>query len=282
MLSYRHGFHAGNHADVLKHWVLVLIADYMGKKDKPYWYVDTHSAAGGYDLSSEDSLKTAEYKEGIAQLWKADAPEILHRYLKLVKDFNPSGDLELYPGSPWFVRQCLREQDKACLFELHPQDFGLLKQNFARDKQVSVNQQDGFAGLKGLLPPPTKRALVAIDPPYEQAKEYDQVVTCIKQALKRFSTGVYVIWYPLINRNTKQAASEAMVSRLSNAGAKSFLDVRFWVNGKHEDAGMYGSGLTVLNPPWVLKEQLEAGLPYLVEQLGKTTNAGFSVQFKEA
>lgn len=281
MLSYRHGFHAGNHGDVLKHWTLVLIAEYMGKKDKPYWYVDTHSAAGGYDLASADANKTAEFKQGIAKLWKQDAPTVLHSYLKLVKTFNPDGDLKLYPGSPWFVRQCLREQDKARLFELHPQDFALLKQNFARDKQTKTDQQDGFTGLKSILPPPTKRALVAIDPPYEQAKEYDQVVNTLKQSLKQFATGVYVVWYPLINRNTKQDASEHMVNKLKQLDAKSVLDVRLWVNGKSEEKGMYGSGLTVINPPWTLKSQLEEGLPYLVKTLGNTDQAGFKIEFNE-
>ena len=282
MLSYRHGFHAGNHGDVLKHWVLVLISEYMGKKDKPYWYVDTHSAAGGYDLRSDDSLKTGEFENGIAKLWKQDTPQVFHSYLQLVKQFNTDGELNLYPGSPWFVRQCMREQDKARLFELHPQDFALLKQNFSRDRQVNTDQQDGFGGLKSILPPPTKRAMVAIDPPYELPKEYDQVVSCVKQSLKQFATGVYVVWYPLINRNTKQEASEAMVNRLKNAGAKSVLDVRLWVNGKQEEKGMYGSGLTILNPPWVLKEQLETGLPYLVKKLGKTESAGFKIDFKES
>ena len=246
MLSYRHSFHAGNHADVLKHWLLVLVAEYMGKKDKPYWYIDTHSAAGGFDLSSEEAEKTGEYEDGIAKLWKADTPEVLHSYLRLVKQFNPDGDLEHYPGSPWFARQCLRDQDKARFFELHPQDVELLKQAFNRDRKVHIEQSDGFAGLKGIVPPPTKRALIVIDPPYEQEKEYDQVVSCIKQSFKKFATGVYVVWYPLLNRNSKMEASEAMVSRLKNAGAKSVLDVRFWVNGKDEDKGMYGSGLTIL------------------------------------
>lgn len=281
MLSYRHGFHAGNHADVLKHWTLVMIAEYMGKKDKPYWYVDTHSAAGGYDLGGHDAQKTGEHQSGIGKIWKQDAPEVFHSYLKLVKAFNRDGELKLYPGSPWFVRQCLRSEDKARLFELHPQDFALLKQNFARDKQVKTDQQDGFSGLKSILPPPTKRALVAIDPPYEQGKEYDLVVNSIKQSLKRFATGTYVIWYPLINRNTKQDASETMVEKLKKTEAKSILDVRFWVNGKDEEKGMYGSGLTIINPPWTLKAQLEDGLPYLVKNLGKSHKAGFSIHFEE-
>ncbi len=277
MLSYRHSFHAGNHADVLKHWALVLMAQYMGQKDKPYWYVDTHSAAGGYDLFGDEAQKTGEFHDGVARLWQQPVPDVLKPYMKLVEAFNLSGELRRYPGSPWFVRQCLRANDKARLFELHPRDYALLNQNFSRDKQVSVEQSDGYTGLKALLPPPTKRALVAIDPPYEQAKEYDQVVRSIQQSLKRFATGVYVVWYPLINRNAKQEASEAMVEKLKACGAKAWLDVRFWVNAKSEEAGMYGSGLMILNPPWTLKSQLEKGLPFLVETLGKTQGAGFSV-----
>lgn len=281
MLSYRHGFHAGNHGDVLKHWTCVLIAQYMGQKNKPYWYVDTHSAAGIYSLSSDLSQKTSEFEGGIQSIWNQDAPEVFNDYLSIIKDLNDSDELKLYPGSPWFVRKCLRDTDKARLFELHPQDFEILLKNFRGDRNVKMAKEDGFKGLISILPPPPKRGLVVIDPPYEQAKEYEWVVKNIDQAIKRFATGVYVIWYPLINRKTKQAMSEGMVDKLKGMKVNSYLDVRLWINGQDEEQGMYGSGLMVLNPPWNLKDRLEEGLPYLVEQLGKTNKAGFSLDYHE-
>lgn len=281
MLSYRHGFHAGNHADVLKHWACVMIAEYMGEKGKPYWYVDTHSGAGVYSLDSQESKKTNEFMGGINGIWGQPMPDIFSSYMDIIKSLNQSESLKLYPGSPWFVSKCLEKGDRARLFELHPQDFKLLNRNFGGDRSIKVEQQDGFAGLKAILPPPTKRALVVIDPPYEQAKEYDLVVENVEQSLKRFATGVYVVWYPLINRNTKQNASEKMVAKLKKLGAKSTLDVNFWVSGKDEEAGMYGSGLFILNPPWSLEKKLNEGLPYLVEKLGKTSKAGFKIEYKE-
>ncbi len=281
MLSYRHGFHAGNHADVLKHWACVLMAEYMSEKGKPYWYVDTHSGAGVYSLDSAESAKTEEYKSGIQAIWNQDTPKVFASYFDIIKALNKSDELKLYPGSPWFVAQCLEQGDRARLFELHPQDYKLLNRNFGGDRSIKVEQLDGFSGLKALLPPLTKRALVVIDPPYEQLKEYDLVVQNITQSLKRFATGVYVVWYPLINRNEKQNASEKMVNKLKKLGAKSTLDVRFWVSGKDEEAGMYGSGLFILNPPWSLERQLNEGLPFLVETLGKTNKAGFSIDYKE-
>lgn len=281
MLSYRHGFHAGNHADVLKHWVCVLTAQYMAKKDKPFFYIDTHSAAGIYSLNDQLAKKTNESKAGIQTLWDEKVPAVFKDYMGVINQLNPGERLKLYPGSPWFVRQFLRPSDKVRLFELHPQDFQLLRKNFTGDKIVAMEKQDGFAGLKALLPPPTKRAMVVIDPPYEQAKEYQQVVAAMESALKRFPQGVYAIWYPLINRNDKQKMSETMARKLKNLKPKSVLDVRFWVSGDKEEQGMYGSGMVIMNPPWNLEQQLNEGLPYLVEKMGLTENAGFSVDYIE-
>jgi len=287
MLSYRHGFHAGNHADVLKHWLCVLTAQYMTQKDKPFLYVDTHAAAGVYSLKSTIANKTAEFEAGIQAIWDKDMPEVMTPYADLIKQLNGSDKLKLYPGSPWFVNECLRPTDKARLFEMHPQDYVLLKNNFKETRSVKVEKQDGFAGLKALLPPPSKRAMVVIDPPYEQIHEYKMVVASIKDSIKRFASGVYIVWYPLINRtksltDTKKDMAQTMVRQLSLAGGKSFLDVRLWVNGKDEKEGMYGSGLAIINPPWNLAKQLEEGLPFLVESLGQTAQAGYSVDYQES
>jgi 23S rRNA (adenine2030-N6)-methyltransferase len=281
MLSYRHGFHAGNHADVLKHWACVLMAEYMGQKGKPFWYVDTHSGAGIYSLDSDESLKTSEHEGGISAIWGQKSPAIFDSYFSIIKTLNQGQRLKLYPGSPWFVSKCLDTGDRARLFELHPQDFKLLNRNFGGDRAIKTEMLDGFTGLKSILPPLTKRALVVIDPPYEQAKEYDMVVDNVAQSLKKFATGVYMVWYPLINRNNKQNASEKMVGKLKKLGAKSTLEVNFLVSGKDEDAGMYGSGLFIINPPWNLERQLNEGLPFLLEKLGKSNKAEFNVEYTE-
>jgi len=286
MLSYRHGFHAGNHADVLKHWLCVLTAQYMGQKDKPFLYVDTHAAVGVYSLQSRDAKKTSEADGGIKAIWGKDVPPVMQPYIDLVKSLNQSEKLSLYPGSPWFVQQCLRSQDKARLYELHPQDFVLLNKNFKDKRNVKVEKSDGFSGVKSLLPPPQKRAMVVIDPPYEVEQEYKTVVQSVKDSLKRFPSGTFIVWYPLINRRSmnsanKQNMAEKMAGPLGRLGAKSFLDVRLWVNGKEETPGMYGSGLAVINPPWNLASQLEEGLPFLVESLGQTDQADYSLEYIE-
>ncbi|GAA6135786.1 23S rRNA (adenine(2030)-N(6))-methyltransferase RlmJ [Oceaniserpentilla sp. 4NH20-0058] len=281
MLSYRHGFHAGNHADVMKHWVCVLTASYMVKKDKPFYYIDTHSGTGLYSLYDSIAKKTNESQGGIQTLWDEKIPAVFKEYMAIINQLNPGERLKNYPGSPWFVRHFLRPSDRAKLFELHPQDFQVLRKNFANDKIVSMEKVDGFVGLKALLPPPPKRAMVVIDPPYEQAKEYQMVVAAVEQALKRFPTGVYLVWYPLINRNDKQKMSETMARKLKNLKPKSFLDVRFWVSGDNEEQGMYGSGLAIMNPPWDLEQKLNEGLPYLVDKMGVSEHAGFSIEYVE-
>jgi len=279
MLSYRHGFHAGNHADVLKHFVCVAIAEYLQKKESPYCYIDTHSGAGAYSLHGSLANKTQEYKNGIGRLYKhANMPE-LATYLDLIGQINQDAKLDLYPGSPLFMTTMLREQDQAHLFEMHPQDYATLEKNNQGNSAVKTYKQDGFAGLKALLPPKAKRGFVIIDPPYEQAQEYKNVQQAIEQSLKRFAIGVYAVWYPLINRNDKQGLSEKMVEGLKKLNHTKYLDVRFWVSENTE--GMYGSGLFIVNPPYVLEQQLKKVLPFLVETLGLDETAGYSLNYIE-
>lgn len=258
----------------------------MGQKDKPFLYVDTHAAVGVYSLQSSVAKKTSESDGGIKAIWGKEVPSVMQPYIDLVKSLNPDDKLSLYPGSPWFVNQCLRSQDKARLYELHPQDYLLLKKNFKDERNVKIEKLDGFAGLKSLMPPPQKRALVVIDPPYELEHEYKTVVQSVKDSLKRFPGGTFVVWYPLINRRSmnsanKQNMAEKMAGQLGRLGASSFLDVRLWVNGVDEAPGMYGSGLAVINPPWNLAEKLEEGLPFLVRSLGQTEQAGYSLDYNE-
>ncbi len=277
MLSYRHAFHAGNHADVLKHYVLAQILGYLNQKDKPYWYIDTHAGAGCYQLDSGYAAKNAEYKTGIARLWqRQDLPTGLADYVQLVRDLNPDGALKLYPGSPLVARNLLRPADKLRLFELHPSDFPLLEENM-RDagRQALVKKGDGFAGLKALLPPPPRRAVVLIDPPYEDKQDYQRVVTALEDALKRFPTGVYALWYPILQRQELRP----MLSQLKILPTKSWLQVSLSVHRPSDDGfGMHGSGLFILNPPWMLHDKLKATLPLLCNTLALDETASFQLE----
>ncbi|MGS6401049.1 23S rRNA (adenine(2030)-N(6))-methyltransferase RlmJ, partial [Enterobacter hormaechei] len=199
MLSYRHSFHAGNHADVLKHTVQSLIIESLKEKDKPFLYLDTHAGAGRYQLSGEHAERTGEYLEGIARIWQQDdLPAELEPYIGVVNHFNRNGQLRYYPGSPLIARQLLREQDSLQLTELHPSDFPLLRSEFQKDNRARVDKADGYQQLKAKLPPVSRRGLVLIDPPYEIKTDYQAVVTGINEGYKRFATGTYALWYPVV------------------------------------------------------------------------------------
>jgi 23S rRNA (adenine2030-N6)-methyltransferase len=276
MLSYRHAFHAGNHADVLKHYVLSLVLDYFNQKDKPYWMIDTHAGAGMYALKSEFAQKNAEYKTGIARLIaENNLPESLQDFVDLINNFNQNNKLEFYPGSPKIAESFLRSEDKLRLFELHPSDCKLLTENFShQNRQTKIEMQDGFAGIKACLPPPTKRAVLLIDPPYELKTDYDQVVTCIKDSLKRFATGTYLIWYPLLQR----PEPVQMIDALKNLQLDSWLDVSLTIEAtSSEGYGMHGSGMFVINPPWTLPKVLEESLPVLQNLLALDASASFTL-----
>lgn len=280
MLSYRHAFHAGNHADVLKHFIEVQLLRYLAQKDKPFWYIDTHAGAGCYSLDSGYATQNAEYESGIARLWdRDDMPAALADYVALVKSINPDGQMKLYPGSPLVAQELLREGDRMRLFELHPSDSELLQQNFAGyGARVLMQTADGFGALKALLPPPPRRALVLIDPPYEDKQDYQRVVSALKEGLKRFSSGVYAVWYPQLQRSDARQLPE----QLKKLPVKSWLNVALSVQGPSEDGfGMYGSGMFVLNPPWNLHAVLQDVMPYLVKHLGQDGEAGFVLEFEE-
>jgi len=262
MLSYRHAFHAGNHADVLKHSVLVLILEYLLQKDKPFWYIDTHAGAGAYRLSSDEAQKNAEFAGGIGALWE-QRPDALAAYFDAIAALNPQGGLEHYPGSPAFAAHLLRSQDRLRLFEMHPQDQAVLHEHFARDRRVQISVGDGFAGLKAVLPPPLRRALVLIDPPYELKEDYQRVIDALIDAQRRFANGVYMVWYPLLSRVEAQRLPE----RLTALGLPA-LRAELQVEEPQGEFGMYGSGVFVINPPWTLHGQLESWLPLLRDRLG--------------
>jgi len=281
MLSYRHAFHAGNHADVLKHFVLMQTLAYYTQKDKPFWYIDTHAGAGMYSLDSGFATQNAEYKTGIAKLWQADdLPSELANYVGYIKSLNqPSNPktakLHLYPGSPICAKALLRQDDKMRLFELHPSDFEILRENFrGEQQQVKIDMSNGFAGIKAILPPPTRRAVVLIDPPYEEKQDYNRVVDMLQESLQRFATGTYIIWYPLLQR----AEPAQMIDKLKALELKDWMHVSLTVQTPAIDGfGMYGSGLFIANPPWTLPKILETVMPYLKEKLGVDAGASFEI-----
>ncbi|MDV2401124.1 23S rRNA (adenine(2030)-N(6))-methyltransferase RlmJ [Vibrio cholerae] len=268
MLSYRHSFHAGNHADVLKHIVQSLILNSLQQKEKPFIYHDTHSGVGRYDLTHEWSEKTGEYKQGIARVWQQDnIPAELDSYLDAIRQLNQGETLRYYPGSPRVARAHLREQDRMVLTELHPSDYPLLEQEFHRDRQVSIYKEDGFARLKASLPPQERRGLVLIDPPYEQAKEYGDVVRAIAHSYKRWATGIYAIWYPVVNR----CDIDDMLEGLQGLEIRKILQIELGVAPDTNERGMTASGMIVINPPWTLESQMQTILPFLKQAIAPAT-----------
>lgn len=276
MLAYRHAFHAGNHADVLKHLVLVQVLRYMGQKDKPYRLIDTHAGAGGYSLRSPESQKRGEYERGIARLWdRKDLPEAVADYVKVVRGFNVGGELHHYPGSPEFEHMLLRDQDELRLFELHPTDFRILSSHFGQDKHTQVTQADGFASLKGQVPPVSRRAAVLMDPSYELASDYDHTIKAVRDALKRFAEGVYMVWYPQVSRRE----SLQLPRQLKACAPKSWLHVSMTVQQPDSEGfGLMGSGMFVYNPPYTLAKTLADVMPWLTQTLAQFDGASFVVE----
>lgn len=276
MLSYRHAFHAGNFADVLKHSVLTLVLEYMIRKDKGFHYIDSHSGAGMYQLTDEYAQKTGEYKEGIAKLINEQAiPEALKPYIDLIRELNPDSlnDLSLYPGSPGIAKRFMRRQDSTHLFELHPTDIQHLKEYCYRWKKVFVKQIDGYQGVLGLVPPPSRRGVVLIDPPYELKEDYQKAVKTIINAYKKFATGTYILWYPVVNRKF----IEQMAQQFNQSSVKNILQIEFCINEDTEEYGMTGTGLFIVNPPWQLASQLEDILPFFKSKLGNS-NTSYTIK----
>jgi len=280
MLAYRHAFHAGNHADVLKHTVLTLLLRYMNRKDKPYRLVDTHAGAGGYSLEGRYAQKKGEFEQGIGRLWKRDdLPEALADYVALVRRFNPEGMLEQYPGSPAFAQMLLRAQDQLRLFELHPTDHRILDSYLGSVKGAEVKNADGFEGLKSQVPPSTRRAVVLMDPSYEGHGDYGRVIASLREALERFAEGVYMVWYPQVQK--LEAAQ--LPRRLQGLAPKGWLHARLTVQVPDAQGfGLAGSGVFVINPPFTLHDELQAVLPYLVDVLGQYDEANFLLEQRPA
>jgi 23S rRNA (adenine2030-N6)-methyltransferase len=264
MLSYRHSFHAGNFADVLKHLIQVEILEYLCRKDKPFVYIDTHAAAGLYQLDSAEAVKNREYETGIAPLLKASWPE-LQSYLDAVKACQAQSEDPLYPGSPWLAMHMMREDDRAFMFELHPRDLALLEQLTCRDRRVQVRGEDGFAGLIALLPPAIKRGLVLMDPPYEIKTDYQQVVKTLVAAQRRFATATYALWYPVVDRER----INELEYEFAGSGVRNIQLFELGIETDTKGRGMTASGMLVINPPYVLMDRMQKLLPRLAKKLGK-------------
>ncbi|QSX35368.1 23S rRNA (adenine(2030)-N(6))-methyltransferase RlmJ [Shewanella avicenniae] len=267
MLSYRHGFHAGNYADVLKHAVLLHTLQLLQKKDKGFVYIDTHAGAGGYSLEDEFSQKTGEYRDGVARLWQAaDVPPSLQLYLDNVQHFNGDSDeLVQYPGSPALVDMNLRPQDRMVLHELHSTEQEMLADYFGGDKQVQLVNGDGLKGLLAAVPPLERRGVVLVDPSYEIKSDYETVAETLIKAYRKFATGVYLLWYPVVDRER----TEAMLQTLKNSGIRRQLRIEQNVRADSNEFGMTGAGMWVINPPWQLDTLAEEMLNYLKPLLGE-------------
>ncbi len=290
MFSYRHGFHAGNHADVLKHMVLIAVLKHMTAKPTALTVVDTHAGAGLYRLDSDFAGTSGEALDGIVKLLAsplaAEPPPLVADYLALVASFNPSGKkTRIYPGSPFVTQALLRTEprDKLWLFELHPTDGKLLAghvDQIEQKRQVALKREDGFEGLRALLPPPSRRALVLIDPSYEIKTDYTRVASCIQESLRKFATGTYMVWYPVIPRPEAHELPRRLKT-LANQAGKPWLHATLNIGQSPERAnthtpgetpprpGLTASGIFLVNPPHTLKPALQQALPAVLEVLGR-------------
>lgn len=265
-MNYRHAYHAGNFADVHKHAALALILEHLKRKQAPFAYVDSHAGIGAYDLGSAQAEKTGEWQDGIAKVMAAaETPDELAPFLEVVRDLNPDGGLRHYPGSPMIAAKLARGHDRLALCELHPEDAAELRQRFHHDRRVGVHHRDGYDGLKALLPPPERRGLALIDPPFEVKDEFERMRKGLVQAMKRWPTGLYALWYPI--------KAKMLVDRfhadLTQIGLPKTLAADIWIRGGDDPTRLNGCGLVVVNPPWMLDEALGRLMPWLAATLGE-------------
>ncbi|GAM96428.1 hypothetical protein U91I_00047 [alpha proteobacterium U9-1i] len=263
-MNYRHAFHAGNHADVLKHLALVYCLAHLKRKQSPFAVLDTHAGIGLYDLDSSEAERSPEWRHGIARLhhWP-DAPTPVRAYLDAVAAFNPDGGARFYPGSPALIAHALRDDDLLIACELHGEDSETLRARFARQTNVRVHARDGWEALTALLPPPRTRGLVLIDPPYEEPDELERAARALGPALKRFGHGVFVWWRPLKSESALQRAD----SEVQAQGEREILRADLWVDTPRPDGKLTGSSLLVINPPYGLDAALREALPLLAARM---------------
>jgi 23S rRNA (adenine2030-N6)-methyltransferase len=267
MLSYKHGYHAGNAADVLKHFILIYVLDYIKKKDKGFIFIDSHAGAGKYLISDPYMQKNKEYLQGIKKILQLKSDNIfLKKYLDLVKSINFNSDLKIYPGSCYLAARSLRPNDNLYFFELHPKEFLNLKKNFENDSRVIIENRDSYQRLNKLLPPKEKRAVILIDPSYELKDEYEKVSEMLSDCYKKFPLGVYIIWYPVL----KNKKSEKFIFNVVEKNYKNLSHVEMITD--NSNSGMQGSGLFILNCPWSIENDIKKSLETIFDCLKKNNN----------
>ncbi len=288
MFSYRHAFHAGSHADILKHLILIHLVEYLQEKPGALTIVDTHAGAGIYSLVDGFATVSKEADEGIYRLAKFAKNNPLSpgvtQYLECIRAENSDDEITVYPGSPFILARLLRPQDRLKLFELHPKEIDILRHNISelkQAKQIDIYAEDGFARLKGLMPPPSRRGLVLIDPSYEDKQDYRYLETAMEEALHRFATGCYAIWYPALSRRESAALPDRM-KKIAAAHKRSWLHAELRVENAPKERRLQASGMFIINPPWTLEKQLAESLPILIKALGQDSGAGFVLKSFEA
>ena len=276
MLAYRHQFHAGNFADVFKHALLAQLVVALGRKDKPFFYLDTHAGIAHYDLQHEWAQKTVEYKSGIALVWeRADAPPEIAPYLDAVRAENKDGRLRYYPGSPRIVRGLMRAKDRMVLTELNPKDCAALATLYARDRQVTVEVADGYMSLKAHLPPPERRGLVFIDSSFDRAQEFKRLTDGFAEAHRKFATGVYALWYPLMD----PASMRSFERRVTATGIRRILQLEIAVHNVGLSGAVRGCGMLVANPPFGFEAVARKMLAWLWPLLSQAREGEHAVRW---
>jgi len=257
MLSYQHGYHAGAFADVIKHIALTRLLAYLTLKEKPLFFLETHSGKGQYDLKNKQAEKTGEYKQGIKLIWpdRKSLPPVFQDYIQAIRILNNADGIRHYPGSPFLAINALRMQDRMYFCELHPKEFEALNELPHYNKKVHLSNTDGLAAMKALLPPPEKRGLIFIDPSFEMKEEYKEIPAAIKQAYKNFATGVYCLWYPVVNKKL----TEKLIRGMKEINAKNALHIEFNLTLAHHE-GMSGCGLWIINPPFTFNDEIKTVL----------------------
>ncbi|MBU3550183.1 23S rRNA (adenine(2030)-N(6))-methyltransferase RlmJ [Polynucleobacter sp. MWH-Berg-3C6] len=289
MFSYRHAFHAGSHADILKHLTLIHLVEYLQEKPGALTIVDTHAGAGIYSLKDGFAAVSNEAEGGIFRLLKFieagnPAVESIRKYLEFFYAENVDGELATYPGSPFILARLLRSQDRLKLFELHPKEIDILRHNIGeleQAKQIDVYAADSFSRLKGLLPPPSRRGLVLIDPSYEDKQDYRYLEAAMEEALQRFATGCYAIWYPILSRRESAALPDRM-KKIAASHKRSWLHTELRVENAPGERRLQASGMFIINPPWTLEKHLSEALPILTKALGVDGGAQFLLKSFEA
>jgi 23S rRNA (adenine2030-N6)-methyltransferase len=276
MLAYRHHFHAGGFADVFKHAALVRLLVALAAKPKPFCYIDTHAGVGRYDLTHPWAQKNAEFRDGIARLWdRGDVPDALAPYLAAVRAENADGKLRFYPGSPRIARRFLRPGDRMLLSELNKTDVAALGESFARDRQVTVHLMDGYQSLKAHLPPPERRGLVLVDSSFDRAGEFKRLSDAIAGAHHRWATGVYAIWYPMMESNVLRAFERGVIA----TGISKIVQLELAVRPEGWIPGMRGCGMLVVNPPFGFDAEARTMVEWLWRALAVDGQGGQRVRW---